>query len=84
MNYRDLQEASLGKEFVRTRDGKVITRTQVFFDYSGEEIRLGLMGHDGIFALRDKEDWKDGVYTDPDKPTGKGEKNLHPVESDGQ
>lgn len=86
MTHLELQQATIGKEIVRTRDGKVITRTQAFFDYSSEEIRLALMGHEGIFMLRDKENWKDGEYHDPDKrKVGYiGGKNLYPVESDEQ
>lgn len=81
MTHLELQQLTRGKEFVSTRTGKVVTRTQVYFTSSSEEIRMALMGHEGIYMLRDKENWIDGVYFDPEKRTRIGEKNVHPVES---
>ena len=65
MTYSELQRATMGKEFIRASDGKIITRTQFYFEASSETIQMALNGYEGKWRVVDKRHWYDGVYTDP-------------------
>lgn len=68
MNYIQLRDLTAGKEFIRKRDARRLTRTEFFFETDPEERSMAINGYEGRWIIQDKEGWRDGVFVDRKEP----------------
>jgi hypothetical protein len=54
--YPLLRTATFNKEFLRLKDNKVLSRTDLFFDYPDSKIISIVNGDQSEFVMRDKKD----------------------------